>query len=281
MNFRIITAYVTSLLCSGLFAQSVPRAQPMPTFHIQGTVSSPWDSLLRGQAIPRSSVTFSGEQAIRNLGSNDKDSYISVPNTEITFRGEQATKTVTVDDKGFYQADLPVGLYKMTAHGPTIHTQPLTEYVRLFRVQSPTTIVLNGSLHMARTNCDVVANSDTPELHTEELGGYYSGTAPPTIACNTTATSNQLNCSGGVNDFLIGHGVAIPTAGVAPTMLAPGAPFPISSISVASNVATATLANNASFAPGSNVVIAGSSETLCLQRHIPCGQPGEFAQLHL
>lgn len=175
MNFRIITAYVTSLLCSGLFAQSVPRAQPMPTFHIQGTVSSPWDSLLRGQAIPRSSVTFSGEQAIRNLGSNDKDSYISVPNTEITFRGEQATKTVTVDDKGFYQADLPVGLYKMTAHGPTIHTQPLTEYVRLFRVQSPTTIVLNGSLHMARTNCDVVANSDTPELHTEELKDNCGG----------------------------------------------------------------------------------------------------------
>jgi len=92
------------------------------------------------------------------------------------------------------------------------------------------------------------------------FGAYTSGTTPPTITCNTAASSNQLTCSGGVSDFLIDHGVAIPTAGVAPTMLAPGAPFPISSISVASNVASVTLANNASFAPGSNVVIAGSSD---------------------
>ena len=62
------------------------------------------------------------------------------------------------------------------------------------------------------------------------FGAYTSGTTPPTITCNTAASSNQLTCSGGVSDFLIGHGVAIPTAGVAPTMLAPGAPFPISSI---------------------------------------------------
>ena len=109
-------------------------------------------------------------------------------------------------------------------------------------------------------DADFHTKGPNPSFDLLRYGGYYSGTAPPTIACNTTATSNQLNCSGGVSDFLIGHGVAIPTAGVAPTMLAPGAPFPISSISVASNVATATLANNASFAPGSNVVIAGSSD---------------------
>src|SRR5271170_4991688 len=92
------------------------------------------------------------------------------------------------------------------------------------------------------------------------FGAYTSGTTPPTITCNATASSNQLTCSGGVSDFLIGHGVAIPAAGVAPTMLAPGAPFPIASINVASNVASVTLANNVSFAPGSNVVIAGSSD---------------------
>jgi hypothetical protein len=92
-------------------------------------------------------------------------------------------------------------------------------------------------------------------------GGYYSGTTPPTITCATTASSNQITCSGGVSDFLTGHGVAIPTAGAAPTMLTPGTPFPIASISVTSNVATATLANSGSFAPGSSVVITGSSDS--------------------
>jgi len=110
-------------------------------------------------------------------------------------------------------------------------------------------------------DADFHTKGPNPSFDLLRYGGYYSGVTPPTITCNTTASSNQVTCSGGVSDFLIGHGVAIPAAGVAPTMLAPGVPFPISSISVASNVATATLANNASFAPGSNVVIAGSSDS--------------------
>ncbi|MHB8502685.1 MAG: hypothetical protein ACYDCG_00260 [Candidatus Acidiferrales bacterium] len=109
-------------------------------------------------------------------------------------------------------------------------------------------------------DADFHTKGPNPSFDLLRYGGYYSGTTPPTITCNTTAGSNQITCSGGVSDFLIGHGLAIPTAGVAPAMLAPGAPFPISTISVASNVATVTIANSASFAPGSNVVIAGSSD---------------------
>jgi hypothetical protein len=110
-------------------------------------------------------------------------------------------------------------------------------------------------------DADFHTKGPNPSFDVSRYGAYYSGTTPPTITCATAASSNQITCSGGVSDFLVGHGVAIPLAGVAPTMLPPGAPFPISSISVASNVATATLVNNASFAPGSSVVIAGSSDS--------------------
>jgi hypothetical protein len=110
-------------------------------------------------------------------------------------------------------------------------------------------------------DADFHTKGPNPSFDLQRYGGYYSGFTPPTITCNTTAASNQITCSGGVSDFLVGHGLSIPGAGVAPTMLPPGAPFPITSISVASNVATVTLANNASFVPLSNIVIAGSSDS--------------------
>ena len=109
-------------------------------------------------------------------------------------------------------------------------------------------------------DADFHTKGPNPSFDLLRFGGYASGVTPPTISCNTIASSNQITCSGGVSDFLIGHGVAIPNAGVAPTMLVPGATFPVSSLSVASNVATVTLANFASFAPGTNVVVAGSSD---------------------
>jgi len=107
---------------------------------------------------------------------------------------------------------------------------------------------------------DFHTKGPNPSFDVSLFGAYASGTTPPTIGCSTTASSNQITCSGGVSDFLVGHGLAIPGAGVAPTMLVPGTAFPVTSISVASNVATVTLANNASFAPGTNVVVAGSSD---------------------
>jgi hypothetical protein len=107
---------------------------------------------------------------------------------------------------------------------------------------------------------DFHTKGPNPSFDVSLFGGYSSGTTPPTITCAATASSNQITCSGGVSDFQTTHGLAIPGAGVAPTMLVPGAAFPVSGISVASNVATVTLANNASFTPGTNVVLAGSSD---------------------
>ena len=109
-------------------------------------------------------------------------------------------------------------------------------------------------------DADFHTKGPNPSFDLLRYGGYLSGTTPPTMTCATTATSNQLNCSGGVADFQIGHGVAIPTVGAAPTMLTPATAWPIASISVASNVATVTITGSGSFAPGTSIVVAGSSD---------------------
>src|SRR5271170_3981341 len=59
-------------------------------------------------------------------------------------------------------------------------------------------------------DADFHTKGPNPSFDLLRYGGYYSGFTPPTIACNTTASSNQITCSGGVSDFLVGHGVAIP-----------------------------------------------------------------------
>src|SRR5580698_4004790 len=108
-------------------------------------------------------------------GVDGKSAYVPLPRTEVTFSGEQATKTVTVDEKGFYQLDLAVGVYKMTAQGPTVGAQPLKKYGRLFRVKSPTRVVLNGSLYKARTTCDVLVGGDTEEQKIDEWKNQCGG----------------------------------------------------------------------------------------------------------
>jgi hypothetical protein len=153
--------------CAPLLGQaSSPKGQSA-TFHIEGTISSPWKSALRGALVPRKNLIFHGEQPITTATSDEKDSYVVVPRTEVTFQSEHETKTVVVDDKGFYSADLPFGVYKMIAQGPTIWPQALTQYSRLFRVASPTTVILNGTLYMARMNCDAVVGGDTEERKKE------------------------------------------------------------------------------------------------------------------
>ncbi|HUJ93407.1 MAG TPA: hypothetical protein VLW46_00430, partial [Candidatus Bathyarchaeia archaeon] len=109
-------------------------------------------------------------------------------------------------------------------------------------------------------DADFHTKGPNPTFDLLRYGGYLSGVTPPTMTCATTASSNQLTCSGGVADFQIGHGVAIPTAGAAPTMLTPATAWPIASISVASNVATVTITGSSSFAPGTSIVVAGSSD---------------------
>lgn len=165
--------------CAPLLGQ---RASPTPQstiFHVEGTITSPWESLLHGALVPREKLIFHGEQPITTATT---DEYVVLPRTEVTFHGDHETKTLVVDQKGFYSADLPVGVYKMIAEGPTIWPQALTTYVRLFRVTSPTTIILNGALYMARTSCDAMVGGDTEEQKMEAwknvCGGEDSFTVP-------------------------------------------------------------------------------------------------------
>jgi len=166
-----------SLVCASLFGQLAPNGLESKTFHIEGTISSPLDSMLNSVAVRRSMLKLRG-QMTANTNVDDKDSDVAAPRTAVTFHGEHVTKTVTVDEKGAYQLDLPIGFYKMTADGPQIGSLAVTEYVRIFRVMSSATVTLNGSLYLARTNCDVVVSGDTEVQRLEkwknECGGEDS-----------------------------------------------------------------------------------------------------------
>jgi hypothetical protein len=156
-----------------LHGQTISTLRPS-TFHVEGTMSSAWDSILTGTLVPRKKLLFRGEQPIKTVSTDDKDSYVAVPRTEITFHGAHATKTVTVNDKGFYQADLPIGVYKMTVEAPTIGSQALTPYERVFRVRSSGTVVLNGALYMAHMTCDIMVGG-TPGHQSEETKNACGG----------------------------------------------------------------------------------------------------------
>lgn len=82
----------------------------------------------------------------------------ALPRVEVSFASKNISQSVIVDDKGFYQIDLPVGTYTMSAALPPIgpnHVSALTKYVRFFRVQSPTIVTLNGALY-GDYSCDGV-----------------------------------------------------------------------------------------------------------------------------
>jgi hypothetical protein len=68
-----------------------------------------------------------------------------VPGAAVTFEGDNISKTVSADKNGFYETDLPVGLYTMTA-------QDLSKwhykYLRPpFRVASSTGVTLNVTFY--------------------------------------------------------------------------------------------------------------------------------------
>jgi hypothetical protein len=109
---------------------------------------------------------------------------------------------------------------------------------------------------------DFHAKGPNPSFDLLLYGGYIASTfTPPTISCNATSGSATLSCSGGTSDFAVGHGVAIATAGPAAAVLSPGNAVGVSTISVSSNIATVTTSNAVSFTNGSNITIAGSSDS--------------------
>src|SRR5258705_6023983 len=115
------------LLCTSLLGQSPASPDRPRTVRVQGLIESTNDSV--------------------------------VPRTEVAFYGEQVNRTVVSDDKGFYQVDLPVGLYTMTAVRPSYSS--LQKYSRpLFQIGSQSTFVLNIMLYPERCSCDIAERSE-------------------------------------------------------------------------------------------------------------------------
>ena len=120
LKLTIITMLVASLACATLFGQSVAPGTKLPTFHIHGAIRYYDDS--------------------------------PVPGAGVTFEGDNISKTVSADKNGFYETDLPVGIYTMTAQDLSkLHYK----YVRPpFRVASSTGITLNVTFY-AGLSCDL------------------------------------------------------------------------------------------------------------------------------
>jgi len=110
MRFAIPVPLAVLLFCSTLFGQPARPATQPQTFHVRGTITDPLEAVIR--------------------------------EVKVTFRNEQLSKTVTTNDVGFYEADLTLGNYTMTAQSPSFrfYRRPL------FRVTSPATVVLNATL---------------------------------------------------------------------------------------------------------------------------------------
>ena len=145
-------------LSIAVFAQSLATSPHPTTFHVQGTISvlgpisAPSDSVIHG-----------------------------IPGALVQFHSEEGSHEVIADRSGFYQAILPFGIYTMSAFLP--EHPALREYRRpAFRVATATTISLDGTLYLARTNCDIKIYKPsesnyhpTPEESTEAVRDSCGG----------------------------------------------------------------------------------------------------------
>jgi hypothetical protein len=148
LGIIVRTVLFAALLWATLFAQRAGYSAGASLFHIQGTIYGP--------------PNFAQLKFMEGI--------------EVQFQSGRSITTVFANDKGFYTADLPLGLYKMTARGPKMgHKQDIfSDYVRLFRVASPTTIVIDGTLYMERTSCDILVGG-TPEQQATKLKDSCGG----------------------------------------------------------------------------------------------------------
>lgn len=79
---------------------------------------------------------------------------LAPPGAEVTFESEVFKLRVVTDANYSYEATLPLGLYTMVARHPSY---PLLQELQrpVFRVASPTKVILNGALWPGRSSCDV------------------------------------------------------------------------------------------------------------------------------
>jgi len=119
-EFTSTIILVALLACATSFGQSAAPVTELPTFQVRGTIRAFNDSAVRGAGV--------------------------------TFESQKISVTVSSDKSGSYEANLPVGLYTMTA-------KPVERYLQryrrpLFRVASPTSLTFNITLGPAGPFCD-------------------------------------------------------------------------------------------------------------------------------
>jgi hypothetical protein len=120
LKLTFVTMLIVFLTCAGLLKQSGSSMIELQTFQVRGTIRAFNDSAVRA--------------------------------AEVTFESQKTSITVASDKNGFYEANLPVGLYTMTA-------KPVERYLQryrrpLFRVASPTSLTFNITLDPAGPFCD-------------------------------------------------------------------------------------------------------------------------------
>ncbi len=144
-----VLSFICLVALSGLAAGQSDKSAPTTIFHIKGTMEGPVSEV--------------------------------IPHVEVHFAGTNVDRTITVDDKGSYETNLPFGTYTMTAEVPPLgpnHISFFTKYVRFFRVMSPTTITLNGTLDLTYFCDGVWAGEDAEEAYKDSCGGEDSFAFP-------------------------------------------------------------------------------------------------------
>jgi hypothetical protein len=121
----VILLWSALLLCRAMLAQSA--APQLQTFHVQGTIQN-----ISGEPVFRAKVAFQSKEPKKE------------PNSE-------QIKVVDTDERGFYQTDLPLGDYTMTAQslGFRPYRRPF------FRVTAPTRLTFDITLRDIAA-CDVL-----------------------------------------------------------------------------------------------------------------------------
>jgi hypothetical protein len=120
---------------------------------------------------------------------------------------------------------------------------------------------------------DVHAKGPNPYYDLTRFG-LYAGVGGP-ITCSTTASSTTVTCPGGVGDFAVGQGIAIPQAGPA-AVFAPWGVATVDNYSRSSNVATYHY-NGPTFGAGQTVTIAGLTDATFNGTFTVLSNDGDFA----
>jgi hypothetical protein len=132
-NFVFSVVAWSSLTLAVFFGASGVRGISPPTFHVTGTIRDYNGVIAAG---PRRDFTG-----------------ILMPGAEVTFVGANIVKTIPADDKGHYEADLPLGIYRMFAYSGSRFLEVFERPV--FWTGYLTNATLDVTFEQYRNNCDL------------------------------------------------------------------------------------------------------------------------------